>query len=66
MRKHKPIETTLGDLIVALTEELSPFAQNHHRRNVLVLYVLRDLFARHWVRLNPTATVPKVARLNKG
>lgn len=38
------IETTLGDLILALTEETAPFVRNEKEIYRLVAFILRDLF----------------------
>jgi hypothetical protein len=45
------INTTLGDLIVAVTEEVKPIASNPTNANILVFRILQDLFARKQVRL---------------
>ena len=51
MRGHT-IDTTLGDLIVAMTDEVKPLASNPTNANILVFRILQDLFARKRVRLN--------------
>ena len=50
MRAHT-IDTTLGDLIVAVTDEVKPLASNPTNANILVFRILQDLFARRRVRL---------------
>ena len=45
------IDTTLGDLIVAVTDEVKPLASNPTNANILVFRILQDLFARKRVRL---------------
>ena len=50
MRGHT-IDTTLGDLIVAVTDEVKPLASNPTNANILVFRILQDLFARKRVRL---------------
>ena len=50
MRGHT-IDTTLGDLIVAMTDEVKPLASNPTNANILVFRILQDLFARKRVRL---------------
>ena len=50
MRAHT-IDTTLGDLIVAVTDEGKPLASNPTNANILVFRILQDLFARKRVRL---------------
>jgi hypothetical protein len=51
MRTKKEINTTLGDLIAAVTDEVSPLTGNQSRTNILVSYILNDLIASHRVRL---------------
>jgi len=51
MQKEKQsIATTLGDLIVAVTDEVSPLTNNPAKTNVLVSYILNDLFVTKRVR----------------
>jgi hypothetical protein len=50
MRAHT-IDTTLGDLIVAVTDEVKPLASNPTNANILVFRILQNLFARKRVRL---------------
>ena len=50
MRAHT-IDTTLGDLIVAVTDEVKTLASNSTNANILVFRILQDLFARKRVRL---------------
>ncbi len=38
------VETTLGDLILALTEETVRFVHDEKAANILVAYILSDLF----------------------
>ena len=38
------VETTLGELIVALTEETSRHVPDQKAANILVAYILSDLF----------------------
>ena len=42
-REHR-VETTLGELIVALTEETSRHVHDEKAANILVAYILSDLF----------------------
>jgi hypothetical protein len=37
------IETTVGDLIAALVEEVKPYVRNERETNALVSYILMDL-----------------------
>lgn len=43
MARGETIETTLGDLIVALTEETAPFVRDEAKANKVVAYILADL-----------------------
>lgn len=43
MARGETIETTLGDLIVALTEETTPFVRDEKEANELIVYILADL-----------------------
>jgi len=51
MRARKQIDTTLGDLIVAVSDAVSPLTHNRTNANVLVSYILSDLVASRRVRL---------------
>ena len=44
MRTQKNTEITLGDLVAAVTEEVKPLSGNKRRVNLLVSYILQDLF----------------------
>ena len=41
--REEVLETTLGDFIVALTEEAAPFVRNEREANQVVAYILADL-----------------------
>lgn len=43
MARGETIETTLGDLIAALAETATPFAENEKEANELIAYILADL-----------------------
>jgi hypothetical protein len=43
MERGDPVETTLGDLIVALTEEAARHVSDPKAANILVAYMLSDL-----------------------
>jgi hypothetical protein len=51
MRARKQIDTTLGELIVAVSDAVSPLTHNRTNANVLVSYILSDLVASRRVRL---------------
>ena len=44
MERENNIETTLGELIVALTEETCRQVRDEKTANILVAYILSDLF----------------------
>ena len=44
MERGNSVETTLGELIVALTEETSRHVHDEKAANILVAYMLSDLF----------------------
>lgn len=44
MEPEDIVETTLGELIVALTEETSRHVADEKAANILVAYILSDLF----------------------
>lgn len=46
-RPRRVISTTLGDLIVALTDEVRPFVREPSALYPLVSYIFTDLLARH-------------------
>jgi len=43
MARREILETTLGDLIVALTDETAPFVRGEREVNSVVVYILADL-----------------------
>jgi len=56
MRQRKIIRTTLGELIVALTDEVMPIIRDPSVMYIVVSFILSDLLAHHQVR------VPKRSR----
>ncbi len=51
MRGQANTDSTLGDLVAAVTEEVKPLSGNKRRVNLLVSYILQDLFLSSRVRL---------------
>ena len=51
MRAKKQIDTTLGELIVAVTDEVMPIAGHRASAHALVSLILNDLFAARRVKL---------------
>jgi len=43
MARREILETTLGDLIVALTDETAPFVRDERKAGRVVAYILTDL-----------------------
>ena len=43
MKRRAAIQTTLGDLVAALTEEVTPFTSNEREKNFIVAHILADL-----------------------
>ena len=52
MRQRKVIRTTLGELIVAISDEVAPIIRNPSAMHILVSVVLTDLLADHQVRVH--------------
>ena len=48
---QKRVETTLGELIAAVTDEVMPLAGNQKNADALVSYIVNDLFEAKRVRL---------------
>jgi phospholipid transport system substrate-binding protein len=51
MRSQRNTNITLGDLVAAVTEEVTPLVRDKRRVNLLVAYILHDLFLSCRVRL---------------
>jgi hypothetical protein len=47
MRRRKIITTNLGDLIVALIDEVTPIVRDPSVMYILVSFILSDLLAHH-------------------
>jgi phospholipid transport system substrate-binding protein len=50
MRAQENTNITLGDLVAAVTDEVKPLSGNKRRVNLLVSYILQDLFLSYRVR----------------
>lgn len=57
MTLRLPQTITLGDLIAAVTDEVSPVARGAPNTNILVSYIVRDMFASRRVRLKKRGTL---------
>jgi hypothetical protein len=51
MRQQKIIRTTLGELIVAVTDEVMPIIRDPSALYIVVSFILSDLLAHHQVRV---------------
>ena len=51
MNMKLPKKTTLGDLIAAVTDEVSRVTRGSASTNLLVSYIVKDLIARRQVQL---------------
>jgi hypothetical protein len=60
MSMRLPKKATLGDLIAAVADEVSPVTGGSAKTNVLVSYIVKDLFATRRVRLR-RRTLLKIA-----
>ena len=52
MRQRKIIRTTLGELVVAVTDEVMPIIRDRSDLYRVVSYILSDLLAHHQVRIS--------------
>ena len=52
IRRRKIIRTTLGELIVAVTDEVRPVIHSRPRLYTVVSWILDDLFARNQIRVH--------------
>lgn len=51
MRTRRSIDTTLGELIAAVTDEVMPLTENQANADALVSYIVNDLLIAKRVRL---------------
>jgi hypothetical protein len=64
MRAAKRVNTTLGDLILAVTEEVAPLKADRTSTNALVSYIVQDLFLNGCVRLKKKSHIREIAEMN--
>jgi hypothetical protein len=57
MRTRRSINTTLGELIAAVTDEVMPLAENQANADALVSYIVNDLLIAKRVRLKKRTTL---------
>jgi hypothetical protein len=60
MRTKKQINTTLGELIAAVTDEVMPIAGSQANADALVSYIVNDLLIAKRVRLRKRAALRAV------
>ena len=53
----RSVNTTLGDLIAAVTDEVMPLAGNQANADALVSYILNDLLVAKRVRIKKPAAL---------
>jgi hypothetical protein len=58
MQVKKEMSTTLGDLVAAVTDEVTRITGDTERTDVLVSYVVADLFASGQVRWQKDSVLP--------
>ena len=60
MRANKPIDTTLGDLIAAVTDEVMPIVGSQANADALVSYILNDLLIAKRLRMKKRLVLKSV------
>jgi hypothetical protein len=60
MSAERRVNTTLGELIVAVTDQVAPLTGNPVTTNALVSYILQDLFLKRRVRLRKRSTLRRI------
>jgi hypothetical protein len=64
MRAAKRVNTTLGELIFAVTEEVAPLKADQTTTNALVSYVVQDLFLKGRVRLKKKSHLREIVEMD--
>jgi hypothetical protein len=59
--KKKNIQTTLGDLITALSEEIRPFLRSEKETSIVVGYIFNDLVRRSRSKKGHKRTQPRLS-----
>lgn len=65
MRAQENTDSTFGDLVAAVTEEVKPLSGNKRRVNLLVSYILQDLFLSSRVRFKNRFVDQRAVRRQK-
>jgi hypothetical protein len=64
MRAAKRVNTTLGELIVAVTEEVAPLKADRTSTNALVSYIVQDMFLKGCVRLKKKSHLREIVEMD--
>ena len=64
MRQAKRVNTTLGELILAVTEEVAPLKADRTTSNALVSYIVQDMFVKGCVRLKRKSHLREIVEMN--
>jgi hypothetical protein len=64
MRAAKRVNTTLGELIFAVAEEVAPLKADQTTNNALVSYVVQDLFLKGCVRLKKKSHLREIVEMD--
>jgi hypothetical protein len=64
MREAKRVNTTLGELILAVTEEVAPLKADRTTTNALVSYIVQDMFLKGCVRLKNKSHLREIVEMN--
>lgn len=64
MRAEKKFNTTLGELIVAVSEEVAPMQADHATTNALVAYIVQDLFLKRRARLRKKSSLKEIVEMS--
>jgi len=60
MSAERRVNTTLGELIVAVTDQVAPLTGDRVTTNSLVSYILQDLFLKRRVRLRKRSALRRI------
>ena len=64
MRTAKRVNTTLGDLVLAVTKEVAPLKTDRTTTNALVSYIVQDMFSRGCVQLKKKSHLREIVEMN--
>jgi hypothetical protein len=64
MRAANRVNTTLGELILAVTEEVAPLKADRTTTNALVSCIVQDLFLKGCVRLKKKSHLREIVEMD--